>query len=216
MNSVKRIASFITLGMLALSLAPIGVQAQQATGSETVTVQVDVRTPAGTQITGTIVAQRTCSDNNTTLTDLTFNGMVNGQPASASANGTETWSGNSTAEFNLGTVTAWSIPLTRPTALKLNIAQTGPGLISVNGVPVAIDGDLMAPCGGKTHYTVTNAGQNTGQIVLLPNTGAGPIWANPLFIVALMVVPGILMILLSSLVRKVGERRGTASNSAAR
>jgi len=216
MNRVKRIASFITLGMLALSLAPTGVQAQQAARSETVTVQVDVRTPVGTQITGTIVAQRTCSDSGTTLTDLSFTGMVNGKPASASATGTETWSGNSAAEFNLGSVTAWNIPLTKPTTLKLNIVQTGPGLISVNGVPVAIDGDLMAPCSGKTLYTVTNAGQSTGQIVLLPKTGVGSIWANPLFIVTLLVVPGTLMILLSGLVRKAGERRVTASDSATR
>lgn len=216
MNNVKRIASFIALGMLALSLAPTGAQAQQAVRSETVTVQVDVRTPAGTQITGTIVAQRKCSDSSSALTDLAFNGMVNGQPASASATGTETWSGNSTAEFNLISVSAWSIPLTKPSTLKLNIAQTAPGLISVNGVPVAIDGDLMAPCGGKTHYTVTNAGQSTGQIVLLPKTGAGPIWANPLFIVVLLVVPGTLMLVLSSLVRKMGERRATASVSVTR
>ena len=212
MNRITRIAGIMILALLAAAIAPVGVMAQPTSGSETVTVLVDVRTLARTQITGTITAQRQCSSSGTTFTDLNFNGMVNGQPASASATGTETWSSNNTVEFDLGTVTAWKVPLTKPTSLKLSIVQTTPDLISVNGVPVAIDGVLMAPCGGKTRYTVTNAGQSTDVIVLLPKTGSGPIWAHPLFIMTMMVLPGIILIVVSSMLRKIAKRRVTSGS----
>jgi hypothetical protein len=210
MNRIKRIAGIMILTLLAVTIAPVGVMAQPASGNETVTILVDVRTLTGTQITGTITAQRQCGGSGTTFTALSFNGMVNGQPASASANGTETWSSNNAIEFELGTITAWKVPLTKPARLNLTIVQTTPDLISVNGVPVAIDGMLAAPCGGKTRYTVTNAGQSTELIVLLPKTGSGPIWAHPLFIMTMMVVPGLALIVVSSMLRKIAERRVTA------
>ena len=208
MNRFMRLISVLALSTFLVAAAPLSVGAQAQT--ETVTILVDFTTPAGTQITGTVVGVRQCSDS--TLTDLTFSGMVNGQLANASASVVEHWAGNSSARFDRIEIREWRVGLERPGATELLLVQTAPGLLSVNGVPVAVDGELVAPCGGRTSYTLTNPGRGTQDIVLLPATGGGSLLSDPLVIVMLMVSPGIVLVLLSGLVRKLGERREANSD----
>ncbi len=205
MNRILRGVRWLVLGLLAITLLPLGAQAQTA-GTEVVTIQVDVTTPAGTKVMGTVVARRQCGS--PTTTELTFNGMINGYPATARATAVERWSGDSSAQIEITNITQWEAPVGKPNPITLNIVQTAPGLVTVNGVPVAIDGTLKAPCGGRTTYTVTNPGQGEEQIVLLPSTGEGPLFAHPLVIVSMLIVPGILMVLFSAVLgRRAGKRK---------
>lgn len=205
MNKVMKFASLLVLSLFALSLAPSGASAQAAV-SETITVQINATTPAGTRIIGTAVAKRRCGA--ATLTDLMFNGTINGLPASAAATATERWSSNSVGELTVNEPTEWNMAsLGKPDGLTLNVVQTAPGLITVNGVPMAIDGDLMSPCGGRTTYLVTNPGQGATQVVFLPRTGDGPLALHPLVIVGMMLVPGLFMIMLSTVLHKVAVKR---------
>ncbi len=201
MNKVMKLASALVLSLFALSFAPVGASAQGAV-SETVTVQINANTPAGTRIIGTAVARRHCGT--ATLTDLKCNGTINGLPASAAASATERWTSNSTGEVTVNRPTEWNMGgLGKPGGFTLNVVQTSPGLITVNGVPMAIDGDLKAPCGGRTTFLVTNPGQGEAQVVFLPHTGDGPLALHPLVIVGLLLVPGVFLVVLSSLLHRV-------------
>ncbi len=205
MNRIFHVAGWLMLmaGLLATGLLPAGAQAQ-TTGTETVVIKVDVTTPSGTKVMGTVVARRQCGS--PTTTELSFNGMINGYPATATAMAVERWSGDSSAQIEINQITQWEAPVGRPNPITLNIVQTAPGLVTVNGVPVAIDGTLKAPCGGRTTYTVTNPGKGGEEIVLLPSTGQGPFFAHPLVIVGMLVTPGILLVLVSSLLNRWNAR----------
>ena len=203
MNRLARTACLLAL----FSILSVGLslgRAAAGAGTETVTIQLDFTTPNGVQVTGTIVAERQMGT--ATLTEATFNGMVNGQPASATATGGEKWSGNTVAEFDLTSFTQWNVGLDRPGPMKIVVAQAAPGLVTINGIPMAIDGNLAAPGMGRTSYKVTNPGQSTGEIVFLPKTGDGSVLASPLLIVTLMIGPGIVLVLLSGLLRRLGKR----------
>lgn len=209
MNLLARTVCLLALlGILSVGFAPRGAAARA--GMETVTILLDFTTPNGVQVTGTIVAKRQMGT--ATLTEATFNGMVNGQPASATATGGEKWSGNTVAEFDLTSFTQWNVGLARPGPMKIVVSQAAPGLVTINGIPMAIDGNLAAPGMGRTSYKVTNPGQSTGEIVFLPRTGDGAVLASPLMIVALMIGPGILLVLLSGLLRKLGKREIAGAN----
>jgi uncharacterized Zn-binding protein involved in type VI secretion len=196
MNKIWRVADLLLLAVSAFAFTAQGAMAQQG-GSETVSIQINVTTPGGASVVGTLVARRQCGS--TTVTDLSFNGMINGKPTTATASADETWSGDSKAEISNLKVTSWESSVPRPVALDLTIVQAAPGVITVNGVPAAIDGDLKGPCGGRTTYMLTNAGQGASQIALLPKTGDGPWFGHPLVIVALLTLPGVGLVLLSQL-----------------
>jgi hypothetical protein len=158
-------------------------------------------------VVGTLVARRQCGA--TTVTDVSFNGMINGKQTTATATADETWSGDGMGEITNLTLTSWESSIPRPATLDLTIVQTAPGLVTVNGVPAAIDGELKGPCGGRTSYMVTNAGQGASQITLLPKTGDGPSFGDPLVIVALLTLPGVGLVLLSYLFGRVARRTGS-------
>jgi hypothetical protein len=119
--------------------------------------------------------------------------------------------------IEITSINSWNVPLGRPNPVTINISQTSPEVVSVNGVPVAINRPLKAACtgdqgtiaGGQNQngsgplaYVLTNPGQGSGQVVLLPNTGDGPIFFNPLTIVAMLITPGIFLVLVSGLLNR--------------
>jgi hypothetical protein len=180
---------------------------------------VNLTTPGGTSIVGTVVGKRQCSD--PVRTELSFNGMINGSPASATASATERWSDDSNAVIDVTSIDSWSGPLGRPNPITLHVSQTSPGIVTVNGVPVAINGQLKAACtsdtgsgdgGASLAYVFTNPGQGSGQVVLLPNTGEGPMLFNPLVIVAMLITPGIILVMLSSLLRRRAAKQSGYSD----
>jgi hypothetical protein len=202
-NKLSRIIVLILLGVFAFAFVPSPALAQQA-DLETVSIQIDVTTPGGSSVVGTLVARRQCGA--TTTTDLAFNGMVDGKHTTATATADETWSGDGRGEISNLKLTSWQSSVPQPAVLDLTITQTAPGLITVNGVPAAIDGDLKAPCGGRTTYTLTNAGQGAASITFLPSTGGGPSFGDPLVVVALLTMPGIGLALLSQLFSLAAKR----------
>lgn len=215
MNKVgRRVHVFILVvwSLLAMVCLPLGAGAQTTgSNSETVTIRVDVTTPARTQVMGTVVAQRQCGS--PTLTNLVFMGTINGKLAIAAGSATELWSGNSSAVLDVGEPTDWQMAgIPKPHGFILNVVQTSPGLVAVNGVPFAIDGDLVGPCDGRQTYEVTNAGQGAIHMMLLPRMGEGPFAMHPLVIVAMLVVPGILIVLFSSFLHR--RARGQQSQAA--
>jgi hypothetical protein len=61
--------------------------------------------------------------------------------------------------------------------MKIVVSQAAPGLVTINGIPMAIDGNWRLPVWVGTSYKVTNPGQSTGEIVFLPRTGDGALLA---------------------------------------
>src|SRR6478672_7099822 len=102
MNRIMRSAKFLILGLLALALLPAGVLAEQLT-TETLSIQVNITTPTNMTILGTVVARRTLGAEITT--DLTFNGMINGAPASGTAKAVEHWLGTGQEDIEITLVT---------------------------------------------------------------------------------------------------------------
>ena len=169
--TIKRAALWLCASLLALTLLPL---AAQATGlqRETVTILVDFTTPTGTTILGTIVGHRIVDV--PTTTEYTFTGTVNGLPAHASATVTERWADDGHAQIEVTALPDWQIPGVDPTVRQFSVVQIAKNLITVNGLPVAIDGNLQAPGGGRTTYIATNPGRGPLEILALPNTGVGP------------------------------------------
>lgn len=201
MNRLIRSACILTLTMFSLVFLPMSTFAADGK-SETVTVEVNTTTPSGVSIIGTLVIHR--QGGAEVNSNLSFNGMVNGSPASAEATATENWSGDGQAQITINEITAWNSTLPRPANLTISLSQTSAGLVSLNGIPMAIDGLLQQPFSGRTSYTVTGAGKGSSQIVMLPRTGDGQLILDPLWIVGLLVVPGLVLITISALLRKAG------------
>ena len=199
MNRLKRIAQVLLVGLFAVALLPLGAAAAQAS-TETISIQVNTTTPGGVSVIGTVVARRTLGG--IVDTRLTFNGMIDGAPASLAAEATERWSSDGQAMIEITNISNWEASIPQPSVITLNVSQSGPGLVAINGVPVAMDGLLAAPGSGRTTYTVTAPGQGTAQIVALPNTGMGFSPIDPLLIVGLLITPGLALVLLSSLLRR--------------
>ena len=160
----------ITLSVIALADQPRLASAQQQT-TETVIIQIDGQTPAGTSVIGTVVLKRNCSANET-KSEASFNGMMNGQPATFSGAVIERWLGNGTEEIEVLSTDIKGIVHGNVPVRKILLVQLAPNSISLDGIPVAINGTWEPPCGGRTSYVVTNAGQGTRSILQLPNTAA--------------------------------------------
>ncbi len=172
MNGIRWMTRLI-LASLALALLAGSPQRAAAAGlpQEVVTVLVDVTSPGGTSVVGTLAVVRGCTAE--TQAEYVFNGTVNGLPAYAEAAGIERWTGDGHADITITTVRDWHIAGVAPNVLTIGVLQTAPGLLGVNGVPLAVDQLLQAPCSGPTTYTVRNAGAGQLSILTLPNTGAG-------------------------------------------
>jgi hypothetical protein len=139
---------------------------------------------------------------------VTFNGMVNGHPATFSGRVIERWLGNGREEIEVLSTDLSGLVVGKLPVRKILIAQTGANLITVEGLPVAIDGTLEPPSSGRTDYTATNAGQGTRAILSLPNTASNidieglRHWLlQPFVIAGLLIAVGGLLILASRLLR---------------
>jgi hypothetical protein len=209
MRRIAIIVSTLALLVAAAGVSPArtyahGAYAQEPSpATETVTVQLDASTPAGTHVIGTLVVQRTAGS---TETGLEFRGTVDGNPATATAKATERWQGGDSAEITVTEITSWDVPLPRPQLMTVKLAAAGPNLITVNGIPVATNAPLAAPGSGNSSYVVTSPLQGLGEITFLPRTGAGPVVGDPLLVVALLVFGIPLLALMGLLVGKIRTR----------
>ncbi len=214
MTQVTRIASLTLLFMLAFTIFPGGAGAQAAKfNTEIVTLQIDASTPTGTHVIGALVVTRSLDTGQATLK---FNGTIDGKPASATANATETWFGNGKSAFAITEITSWNALVPKPELITIELSQAGPGVILFNGVPMAASADLVAPGSGNLSYVVTNSGKGEDSITMLPKTGYGSTQSDPLMIAGFLVVIGPLMLLVGVLLSKVfgSARRNTASTGA--
>jgi hypothetical protein len=166
---IFRTIQLLVLSLGLLAILPLGAQA--ATAIETVTMQVNLTSPRGMKVIGTVVAYRTLGS--VVNTELSFNGMINGAPASGNATAVEHWLGNGKEDIEITGVSNWRGPVDALAPMNLHLEQHGSGVISVNGVPVAMNGVLQPPGSGDLSYTFTDAGQGSHDIGTLPNTGLG-------------------------------------------
>jgi hypothetical protein len=196
----------LLLLLFALALLPLTAAAEEIP-TQTVSIQVNISAPSGASIIGTIVARRTGGAGVTT--ELSFTGMMNGAPASMKGTAVERWTGDNQSQLQLTSITEWHAAVAQPSLLTLDISQSSPDVFYVNGVVFAIDHALQAPFGDRNSYVITMPGQGTSQIKVLPNTGDGP-GITPLMIVGLLIGPGIVLVLLGSLLRKGTARRSSA------
>jgi hypothetical protein len=199
------LATLIFLSIVTIALIPT-IAAAQEVARETVTIQINGRTPAGTSVIGVVVAKRSCGA--TVESEVTFNGMVNGLPAAFTGKVIERWLGDGKEEVEVISTDLAGLVVDKLPVRKILVAQTSANLIMVDGLPVAIDGKLEPPCSGRTAYTATNAGQGVRPILRLPNTGSStdvesprPGAFQPFLLVGLLVGAGSLLILVSRLLR---------------
>jgi hypothetical protein len=199
--------------MISIILLPTLAAAQQV-AKETVTIQINGRTPAGTSVIGVVVAKRSCGA--TVESEVTFNGMVNGLPAAFSGRVIERWLGDGKEEVEVISTDLAGLVVGKLPVRKILVAQTGANLITVEGLPVAIDGTLEPPCSGRTAYTATNAGQGAQIILQLPNTASNSDiaglrrWlAQPFTIAGMLVGAGSLLLLASRLLRDRPDARAS-------
>lgn len=206
MNYIVRTTLLFMFSLFAVLPGSAAAQAK----TETTTFQVNVTTPSGNAIIGAVVIERTCAATQTT-SGLTFNGMINGNPRTYTANVVERWLGSGREEVEVlshnwgGTVFGGAVPTTFP------VVQTSPGLVTVAGIPMAVAQPLQAPCSGQLSNTVTMAGQGTTRITMLPNTAGEGLIFHPLVLTALLIGGGCGMIVLSRLLRDPRMPRVTHS-----
>jgi hypothetical protein len=191
MFSIVRIASRAALSGCLLLLFAASAFAQANT--ETVTLQVDVTLPVGTQVTGTALIQR---QPGTMTDDISFVGTINGSYASLKATGSEAWSGAGEATFTIDKITEWNTGKKQPPLpMTFQVSQPSAGLLLVNGAPVAISGELKAPGSGSASYVVTAAGNGPQVLTTLPNTGEGPAMTfTPVSIALSLVASGLALV----------------------
>jgi LPXTG-motif cell wall-anchored protein len=171
---MRRMTFVLILLVLALSgpsLYPQATNAQQANPpTEIVTLQTDATSPTGTHVTGTVLIKRYAGSPVTD--DVTFTGMINGAPATAHVIGSESWKSANEADFTIVSILDWPAGVPKPSVpLTLDVVQTSPGLITVNGVPFAISGQLKPVGSGDANFVITNPGAGTQPISILPSTG---------------------------------------------
>ncbi len=221
MNRFTRVVGLLFLSLLSLVALPIGAFAAQV-ATETVTIQVNITTPDGTTFIGTVVAHR--QDTTPVTTELTFNGTVNGVPTKATATATEEWSSDGQAHIvitnlqkvgsapltGLSSLSKGAAVLAAPLARDVDVIlmQPSPNLISVNGIPLAIDGQMTKPftIGGRAAYVVTMPGQGSTQIAVLPRTGNSGLILTPLLLGSLLVGFGLVLVGVSRRVRAGATR----------
>jgi hypothetical protein len=190
---MQHIFRLLTIVLLALVFAPSISQAQQQKRTEIVTVQLSGRTPLGTGVIGTVVVNRTCDS--VVTSDVVFNGTVNGLPARFTGKVIERWLGPGREEIEVLSTTLNGLVLNLPPIRTFNLTQTSPNLIFLDGLPIAINGNLEPPCSGRLSYIVTNVGQATAPITSLPNTANLPGWLFHPFSITLGLIGGGMLLL---------------------
>jgi hypothetical protein len=175
--------ALLTLALGVALALPLVAAAQGS--RETTSLQVSVTLPDGQQLSGSVVDQRVLGPSITS--DWSFNGMLNGKPASAAGAAEQRWLGDGKLEVTLTDVTAFSLDgRSVPTNIEgkpdvpqligqtLLVETTGDGIVTVRGIPLAIGGTLLPPGSGDQTFVITNAAAGTGQVSEIPNATAAP------------------------------------------
>jgi len=200
MRKMTFVLTLLVVALSGLGLFPQATKAQQTNPpAEIITLQTDVTTPTGMHVTGTVLVKRYAGSPVTD--DVTFTGMINGAPATAHVTGSELWKSASEADFTIDSILDWSMGVPKPSVpLTLNVVQVSPQLITVDGLPFAISGQLQPIGSGAANFVITNSGVGTQPISILPKTG------QDLALTALLLAAtGILMFAMGLVIR---SRRG--------
>lgn len=210
MSRTARVIRNIALLALAAFIFPMSAFASTAathgnlTAPETVTIQVDSSAPNGAKIVGTVTIKRTPGS---PTSQVIFHGTINGKPADATANATESWSGSTNDKIHVTEITSWNAAVARPGLMDIELSQAGAGLVTVNGIPLAINGSIAPPGSGDMTYMVTNPGSGEQNVGLLPQTGEGSILSDPNLLSGIMVAMGAAILILGlRLGRRAGRR----------
>lgn len=180
---------FILLLLSGLGLTPTHVAAQQTT--ETMTIQVDARYDDQTLVATYIVTR---SLDGSGQISWTMTGMYDGVFVKARGTAVERWAADGSVQIELLTLEPrHSILLIEQLPTRtISIGQQWSGLITIVGVPFAVQGTLRAPGQGSDPVMIiTNAGQGIVPIASLPNTAAPPEPAILPFVLAALVLIGI-------------------------
>jgi hypothetical protein len=223
MRFIVRIVAVLAL----LSLLPRSGSAQQAQ-TEVATAQINI-TALGISFIGTAVSHRTLGTNPLVST-WSFKGMINNHPADMSGKAEERWTSDGEAVVTLTEILSWNTSLPRPITKVYVVHQVSAGLVYVNNIPFAINGWLLFPgksnqpdTSGATNapgfnnrpYIITMAGQGIQPVATLPNTsGVESLLFNPYLFTLALVGGGVLLILISRLLRDRKEPARTPSEEA--
>lgn len=110
-----------------------------------------------------------------------FQGMVDGQLATASGSGQFESLGSDQFQLTITAIDSWKIPGIGGYAPRTATIRTVGALgyvsyqgreVSLAGIPVAFSPKITSPVEGV--YTISSAGAGEGEVVTLPNTGVGP------------------------------------------
>lgn len=139
---------------------------------------------------------------------MVFNGMVNGNQATFNGTAKETWLGTGKEQVEVLSSSITGSILGQSPVRTIQIVQTGPNAITFDGVPASIDGNLEAPCSGRTSYTITNSGKGSQTITQLPNTASVDVSSveqllfQPYVLAGALIGGGFVLVLLSTLLRE--------------
>lgn len=209
MFGISRIGGIALMVMFAAIADPLGARAQNnRSATEFVTIQLDATTLTGTHIAGSLVIERVVG---TGTARLDFNGTIDGAPALAAANATETWNGSDSAVVAITEITSWNAPIPRPQAMSIKLSQVGGGLVTLNGIPLAVSAPLAPPGSGNLSYVATTPNQGEIPITFLPKTGQGGAGTEPLLIVGFLVSFVPLTVGLGVVFNKLGTNFSRAS-----
>lgn len=167
---MRRIVLLLTL---IFSLSGVSAQEQPAPlPTETLTVLADVE-GAGHRITGAYVIRRAMDGSGAVW--WSFRGMLDGKLEEVDGKAVERWSIDGSVTVELTDFNHPNISLDRLPARRVTLMPGWDGLVTIAGVPLAVEGEYRAPgIGGAPVLIVTNAGRGTCTITELPNTSAPP------------------------------------------
>lgn len=177
-----RIASAVAIAAI-LSLLVLNIAAAQERTA--VFVVSDVVIP---RVDRVVSGQFTVSyDDATGAGTWTFQGMIDGQLATASGSGSFEQSGSDTFRVTLTGIDSWKIPGVSGYAPRTATIRTVGALayvsyqgreLSLVGIPVAFSPKITMPVEGV--YSISSPGAGAAGVATLPNTGVGPaVVANP-------------------------------------
>lgn len=168
------------LFLLALVLGILGLTPGVATAqpqTETLTILVDV-TMGPHALVGTYIVERATDGSG--HVDWSIRGMFDGRAGTAYGTVRETWNPDGSVTLELLTLQHRVIKIEMMPTRTINIGQQWTGLITVAGVPYAVQGRLRpVGQGSDPVLIITNAGQGPAPIASLPNTAGAPQPALP-------------------------------------
>lgn len=208
----------VTFGLAVGLMLPLRTSAQSS--SETITAQVTLMLPSGQSMSGAFVDHRTLGAG--VQSTWTFNGMIDGLPAKAAGTATERWLGDGQLEVTMTSITEFTVagqtpaqnadgsPFVPQSLLQtLVIENSGAGVVTVRGIPLAMGGELLPPGSGDMAYSVTNAGQGPQRVTSIPNTSTGEATPASPVVPAITLIVGLALLALGGTLlraRRMGAR----------